>query len=79
MALDRKDLDHKYLPMVRPNHPPIRRKIYKRLLHARNLIAIDPNLFVKQGETVLYAHLVSTDLIQYIEGLVQNVGNVLKK
>ncbi|MGI2262178.1 hypothetical protein ACRRVA_02630 [Candidatus Cardinium hertigii] len=79
MALDRKDLDYTYLPMVGSNHPPIKRKIYKGLLHARNLIAIDPNLFINQGETVLYAHLVSTDLIQYIEGLVQNVGNVLKK
>jgi len=77
--LDTKDLDHTYLPRVGPNHSPIRRKIYKGLLHARNLIAIDPNLFVIQGETVLYAHLVSTDLIQYIEGLVQNIGKVLKK
>ncbi|MGI2298629.1 hypothetical protein ACRRVB_02420 [Candidatus Cardinium hertigii] len=77
--LETKDLDHTYLPMVGSNHPPIKRKIYKGLLHARNLIAIDPSLFVNHGEAVLYAQGISTDLIQYIESLVQNVGKFLKQ
>ncbi|MGI2256976.1 hypothetical protein ACRRVD_00040 [Candidatus Cardinium hertigii] len=74
IPLDTKNLEHKYLPIVGSNHPPIKRKIYKGLLHARNLIAIDPDLFVNHGETVLYAHSILTDLIQYIKGLVQNAG-----
>ncbi|CDG49876.1 hypothetical protein [Cardinium endosymbiont of Bemisia tabaci] len=79
IPLDTKNLDHTYLPIVGSNHPPIKRKIYKGLLHARNLIAIDPNLFVNHCETVLYAHSIQADLIQYIKGLVQNAGKVVKK
>ncbi|MCT4697175.1 alpha/beta hydrolase [Candidatus Cardinium sp. TP] len=53
-----------------PHHPQVKRRIYKGILHARNLVAIDPNLFVDQCIPVLYADVILTDIIQFIQQLV---------
>ncbi|ROT47023.1 esterase/lipase family protein [Candidatus Cardinium hertigii] len=45
----------------------IKSKIYQDLIHAHNLIAINPFLFVAYGERVIHAHQVLTDLISFIK------------
>lgn len=79
ISTDTKELNHRYTSMTWPNRPQIKRRMYKGILHASNLIAIDPDLLVTHGETVLYANPILTDLIQFIKELIQNVGKVLKR
>lgn len=74
MLTDIKNSSHDYAPITWPHRPQVKGRMYKGILHASNLIAIDPNLFVDQCETVLYADLVLSDIIQFIEQSVQSAG-----
>lgn len=49
---------------------PIERRIYSGILHAHNLIALDPGLFVEHGETVLYSDVILSNLMRFISKLV---------
>ncbi|TSJ80859.1 MAG: hypothetical protein NMK33_05455 [Candidatus Cardinium sp.] len=76
--LARKDYAHNLIPiysskhsaMARLNHPQVKRQVYKGIIHAHNLVAIDPRLFVDHGQMVLYTDLILTDLIQFIKTVV---------
>ncbi len=70
MPIDQHTKDHNFSSIIPPKATYIKRKIYKGILHARNLVAIDPSLFVEHGATVLYDALILNDLIQFIKPLV---------
>ncbi|AWN81997.1 hypothetical protein [Candidatus Cardinium hertigii] len=50
---------------------PIKGKVYKDLIHAHNLVAIHPALFVQCGERIIYAHQVLADIIVFIKDTIE--------
>lgn len=55
--------------MHMPSQPNIKGRIYKDIIHASNVIAIDADLFVHQDapvDHVLYSDRIATDYIQFI-------------
>ncbi|MDD9139456.1 MAG: lysophospholipase [Candidatus Cardinium sp.] len=57
------------VPIISPYcaRTPIKSKIYKDIIHAHNLVAIHPLLFVSCGERIIYAHQVLADIIVFIK------------
>ncbi|WP_419241245.1 hypothetical protein [Cardinium endosymbiont of Nabis limbatus] len=70
IPINTNEASYKHRSMLGPNRPNIQERIYKGILHAHNLVAIDPSLFVDHGTTVLYADFIAADLIQFIGQLV---------
>ncbi|WP_250238675.1 hypothetical protein [Cardinium endosymbiont of Oedothorax gibbosus] len=70
MPIDTNNLNYRHVAVIWPSRSQIKGRMYKGILHESNLVAIDPNLFVDQRETVLYADLILTDVIQFIQQLV---------
>ncbi|WP_243518829.1 MULTISPECIES: triacylglycerol lipase [unclassified Candidatus Cardinium] len=71
VAIDAKHPPYSQLSIIAPNPIQIKRRMYKGIIHASNLVAIDPRLFVDHGEMVIYTEVILIDLIQFIKQLLQ--------
>ncbi|ROT47119.1 hypothetical protein [Candidatus Cardinium hertigii] len=65
--------DNDPIIMAMPSQPNIKGHIYRDITHAGNLIVIDTDLFVNNGETALYSNRILNDLIKFMEEQVQGL------